>query len=132
MTDIVTILKADYERFPADQTYDIYAADVFFQDPLNRFTGVDAYRRNIQFIAKWFQEPKLELHHIQQIGDRIETQWTLSWIAPLPWKPKLAIPGWSELKLDKAGLIISHIDYWHCSRWDVVQQIFRRLDSIPR
>jgi hypothetical protein len=132
VTDILAILKADYERFPSDQTYDIYAADVFFKDPLNQFQGVDAYRKNIQFIAKWFLEPKLQLHQIQQTGDRIETQWTLSWIAPLPWKPKLAIAGWSELKLNEQGLISSHIDYWRCSRWDVLKQIFGELDSTSR
>ncbi|PSN06105.1 hypothetical protein C7293_31030, partial [filamentous cyanobacterium CCT1] len=53
----------------------------------------------------------------------LETHWTLSWRAPLPWQPTMSIPGWSELKLDDTGKICSHVDYWHCSRWEVLQQL---------
>ncbi|NJL40527.1 MAG: hypothetical protein HC899_30125, partial [Leptolyngbyaceae cyanobacterium SM1_4_3] len=31
---------------------------------------------------------------------------------------------WSELKLNQDGLICAHIDYWHCSKLDVVKQHF--------
>ncbi|MGC1248341.1 MAG: DUF2358 domain-containing protein, partial [Spirulinaceae cyanobacterium] len=64
------------------------------------------------------------LHDISRHGDTIETEWTLHWITPLPWQPAIAIPGRSELKLDETGLIISHLDYWHCSRLNVFQQHF--------
>jgi hypothetical protein len=47
-----------------------------------------------------------------------------SWTTPLPWRPRIAIPGWSELKLNADELIISHIDYWDCSRLDVLKQHF--------
>jgi len=36
--DIIAILQQDYQRFPLDQTYDIYADNVYFQDPLNQFS----------------------------------------------------------------------------------------------
>ncbi|MEM6403902.1 MAG: DUF2358 domain-containing protein, partial [Cyanobacteria bacterium P01_D01_bin.116] len=32
--DIVEILKEDYQRFPENQTYSIYAEDVYFKDPM--------------------------------------------------------------------------------------------------
>jgi hypothetical protein len=35
----------------------------------------------------------------------------------------MSIPGWSELRLNSQGLIVSHIDYWSCSRWDVLKQL---------
>ncbi len=120
--DIIQILKEDYQRFPVDQTYSIYAADVYFQDPLNSFRGIERYKQMIAFIGTWFIEPKLDLQDIRQSGDKIETRWILSWTTPLPWKPRIAIPGWSELKLNPAGLITSHIDYWQCSRLDVLKQ----------
>ncbi|MBC6430056.1 DUF2358 domain-containing protein [Nostoc sp. HG1] len=120
--DIIEILKEDYQRFPVNQTYNIYAPDVYFQDPLNKFRGVKRYKKMINFIQTWFLDPKMDLHNIQRLGDTIKTEWTLSWNTPLPWKPRISIPGWSELSLNSDGLIVSHVDYWNCSRLDVVKQ----------
>ena len=120
--DIIQILKEDYQRFPLDQTYSIYAKDVYFKDPLNQFRGINRYKKMISFIKNWFNEPKMDVHEISQSGDTIKTRWTLSWTTPLPWRPRIAIPGWSELKLNADNLIISHIDYWNCSRLDVLKQ----------
>ena len=118
-------IRQDYARFPADQSYDLYAEDVYFRDPLNEFTGVDQYQDMIGFIAKWFQQPQLDLHRLEKTGDRtFETYWTLSWITPLPWQPTVAIPGWTEYRLNDTGQIVSHVDYWNCSRWAVLGQIF--------
>ena len=78
----------------------------------------------IQFIQTWFINPQMVLHGIEHQANQIKTRWTLSWQAPLPWKPQLAITGRSELQLNAAGLISTHIDSWDCSRWDVVKQLF--------
>jgi hypothetical protein len=122
--DILEILKQDYQRFPVDQTYSLYANDVFFKDPLNEFRGLDRYKKMIGFIQTWFINPQLDLHDISQSGDTIKTRWTLSWTTPLPWKPRISIPGWSELRLNADGLISSHIDYWDIPRLDVLKQLF--------
>ncbi len=124
IVDLVEILKQDYQRFPQNQTYEIYAEAVYFQDPLNHFRGRDRYRQMIGFIQTWFLDTRMDLHAIEPQGDRIMTRWTLSWTAPLPWRPRMRIPGRSELQLNSAGLIISHIDFWDCSRLDVVKQLF--------
>ena len=121
---IIDILKQDYQQFPENQTYSIYAKDVYFKDPLNQFRGIERYQKMIGFIGQWFLEIQLDLHDISQTENIIKTRWTLSWTTPLPWKPRVSIPGWSELKLNSSGLICSHIDYWDCSRWDVVKQLF--------
>lgn len=123
--DIIEILKQDYQRFPVDQTYNIYANNVFFKDPLNQFRGLERYKQMIGFIQTWFINPQLDLHDISQSGDIIKTRWTLSWTTPLPWKPRISIPGWSELRLNADGLISSHIDYWDIPRLDVLKQLFR-------
>ncbi|HIK27997.1 MAG: DUF2358 domain-containing protein [Oscillatoriaceae bacterium SKW80] len=120
--DIIEILKQDYQRFPNEQTYSIYAEDVYFCDPMNRFQGIEHYRKMIEFISTWFLDIQLDLYEIEKKGDTIETRWTLSWTSPLPWKPRIAIPGRSELKLNTQGLIVSHIDYWNISRLDVLKQ----------
>ncbi|MEB3359613.1 MAG: DUF2358 domain-containing protein [Synechococcales bacterium] len=124
MDTIVEVLKEDYRRFPKDQSYYLYAEDVYFKDPLNEFRGRDRYRQMLGFIDHWFTRPQLDLHNIQQSGKQIRTDWTLSWTTPLPWRPRIAIDGWSELTVNEDGLIASHIDYWHCSRLDVLKQHF--------
>lgn len=120
--DITQILKQDYQRFPIDQTYSIYAEKVYFKDPLNEFHGIKRYKAMIAFINNWFINPKMDLHSISRQEDTIKTKWTLSWNTPLPWKPRIAISGWSQLQLNQDGLIVSHIDYWNCSRLDVLKQ----------
>ncbi len=123
--DIISILKQDYQKFPVDQTYSIYAENVYFEDPLNKFRGIARYQKMIGFMSNWFNDIQLDLHDISQSGNVIKTRWTLSWTAPVPWKPRMAIPGWSELKLNADGLIDSHIDYWDISRLDVLKQLFQ-------
>jgi hypothetical protein len=119
-------IRQDYANFPDQQSYDLYAKDVYFQDPLNQFKGVDRYRDMIGFIARWFRQPHLELHTLEKTSDHsFQTQWTLSWITPVPWQPRISIPGWTEYRLNETGKIMSHIDYWKCSRWDVIAQVFR-------
>jgi Uncharacterized conserved protein (DUF2358) len=123
--DIITILRADYAKFPIDQSYQIYANDVYFQDPLSKFRGLDRYKQTIGFIQTWFKEPQLELFEINQLERLITTRWSLSWNTPLPWYPRIEITGRSEMLLSESELIISHIDYWDCSPIDVLKQHFK-------
>jgi Uncharacterized conserved protein (DUF2358) len=122
--DIITILRADYAKFPIDQNYKIYAEDVYFQDPLTRFRGLKRYQKTIEFIKKWFKDPQLELDRIDRIEQLITTRWSLSWNTPLPWYPRIEITGRSEMSLNDRDLIISHIDYWDCAPLDVFKQHF--------
>lgn len=122
--NILQTLKQDYQRFPANQTYSIYAEDVYFKDPMTKFRGIRRYQTMISFIQTFFLNCKMDLHDIQQNGNTIRTDWTLSWNTPLPWKPPISISGWSELTLNGESMIASHIDYWHCSRLDVLKQHF--------
>ncbi|MGF1478818.1 MAG: DUF2358 domain-containing protein [Cyanophyceae cyanobacterium] len=122
--DIVEVLRNDYQRFPKDQTYSLYAEDVYFKDPLNEFRGLKGYQGVIRMIDTIFQDINMDLHDIRLQGDVVKTEWTLHMTSPLPWKPRLAIPGWSELKLNQEQLVISHVDHWHISRLDVLKQNF--------
>lgn len=129
--DILETLKADYERFPQHQTFALYAADVYFKDPMTQFHGIQRYQQMIGLIEQWFLNCRMELHSIHRQGNQIKTEWTLHWQTPLPWKPAIAISGWSELTLDANDLIVAHIDYWHCSRWDVLRQHFQSKPASP-
>jgi Uncharacterized conserved protein (DUF2358) len=122
---VLQILRDDYARFPQHQTYSIYADDVYFQDPLSRFRGVKRYQQMIGLIERWFLNCHMEVHGLEHQGNRaLRSDWTLSWNSPFPWKPHITISGWSELTLDQRGKIASHIDYWHCTPWDVLKQNF--------
>ena len=123
--DIITILRQDYAKFPIDQSYQIYAKDVYFQDPLTRFRGLNRYKQTIEFIQKWFKNPHLELYAIDRVDRSISTRWSLSWNTPLPWHPRIEITGTTELLLNEQDLIISHIDDWDCAPLDVLKQHFR-------
>jgi len=135
MTNILDIIKADYAKFPEAQTYSIYSEDVYFKDPVYNFRGIKQYQKMIGFITFWFKNLKLELHDISRTDNLITANWTMSWDAPFPWKPRISVTGWSDLTLgnfadqsgDQSGdreLIISHIDYWKCSKLDVIKQHF--------
>ncbi|MGK7943516.1 MAG: DUF2358 domain-containing protein [Microcystaceae cyanobacterium] len=127
--DTLNIVKADYQRFPYNQTYTIYAEDVYFKDPLNEFRGIKRYQDMIGMMTQWLKEMKLEVQEIYQQDNIIHTKWRLSWTTPLPWKPSITIPGRSELILNEEDKIISHIDYWDCSKWEVIKQHFSEKKS---
>ncbi|MGD2181076.1 DUF2358 domain-containing protein [Lusitaniella coriacea] len=122
--DILQTLKADYQRFPNNPTYEIYDPNVYFKDPLTEFRGLTRYQSMIQFMKTWFKDVCLTLHDIHRTGQKVKTEWTLSWTTPLPWTPRIVIPGHSELLLNDEERIVSHIDYWHCSRFNVIKQHF--------
>jgi hypothetical protein len=122
--DLIAILQEDYAKFPENQTYDIYADDVYFKDPLNEFRGVKKYQAMIGFLNNFFSQVEMKVHSIESEAELIKTEWTLNMTPPLPWQPRLAIPGRSELKVNQDNLIVSHIDYWHISPWSVLRQNF--------
>lgn len=121
--EIIDIIKDDYQNFP-QQTYSIYAEDVYFEDPLNKFTGLGRYKKMIGFLSTFFQDIDLDLHDISQQDRDIKIEWTLNMTSPLPWKPRLSIPGDTELKLNEKNLIIAHRDRWKIARWQVLLQNF--------
>lgn len=123
-SNLVEILKQDYQRFPENQTFEIYAEDVYFKDPLNEFRGVKKYKAMIKFLSSFFNDIEMEVHNVTTKGTTIKTEWTLNMTSPLPWKPRLSIPGWSELEVSEDNLIASHIDRWYISPWNVLTQNF--------
>lgn len=123
--NLIDQLRLDYENFPDRQSYHLYAQEVYFKDPLTEFRGIQRYQAMIAFMARWFRSLHLELHEIDYSSPRhLTTRWTLRWVAPLPWQPAMVISGRSELELNSEDQIISHVDYWDCSPWEVFRQIW--------
>jgi hypothetical protein len=123
--NLVEIIQQDYQNFPQNQTYSIYAENVHFRDPIYNFYGKKKYQSMITFLSKWFKNLRLELHEIKQEDNQIKTRWTMSWVSPLPWQPSVAVTGTSILEVND-NLIVGHYDYWDCSVWDLIAQHFHR------
>jgi hypothetical protein len=121
---LLETIKQDYANFPHNFSYHIYSPDVYFRDPVFQFRGLERYKKMISFIAYWFANLKLELLTISQTEQVIKTEWIMSWSAPLPWRPRISVTGWSELIVDNQGLISAHTDYWKNDRWSVIKQHF--------
>lgn len=129
--DIVENLREDYRQFPKNQTYSLYAEDVYFKDPMSQFRGKPLFKAMIKFIDICFLNCKMDLHAIERSGNKIRMEWTLSWNSPLPWKPFTRVDGWTELTLEQEK-ICSQIDYWHCSRLDVLKQQLPKRQNAPK
>ena len=124
---IIEQLKRDYAKFPEDQTYSLYAEDVKFKDPMNKFQGVGLFEKMIGFIGWFFGDVQMDLHSIEESAPSlIELRWTLNLTPPVPWSSRIHIPGRTELWLSPQGRIESHVDYWSCSRLDVLKQVFKQ------
>ncbi|MDJ0903763.1 MAG: DUF2358 domain-containing protein [Xenococcus sp. MO_188.B8] len=54
--DLVEIIKQDYQNFPNEQTYSIYAENVYFEDPLNKLQGIARYQKMISFLNRIYFE----------------------------------------------------------------------------
>lgn len=128
--DILETLQQDYQRFPKEQTFEIYVENVFFKDPLNQFWGIDRYQKMIGFLDRWFSNIQLDLHKIERENQSIRTDWTLFLTCPLPWKPRLKISGSSLLELNDQDLIFAHIDYWDDTPVKVFMQLFQTAKAL--
>lgn len=126
--NLLETIEADYLRFPENPTYNIYAENVHFKDPVYNFYGLKKYQEMITFLSKWFKNLHLELHEIIEKENQIDTRWTMSWNSPLPWQPFVSVSGRSELKIEN-NLIIGHYDYWDISKWDLIKQHFNIMNN---
>lgn len=97
--------------------WELYSDNVEFVDPLNKFSGVEGYKGNIQLLkdSPLFKDGEMQLHDTKVVDDEtVLTRWTLSMVfKPAPWQPRLSFTGTSEYKLDPAsGLVVKHTDTW--------------------
>lgn len=124
IAQVMETLIQDYARFPDDQTFALYDPQVQFRDPMSRIRGREQFQTMIAWMQRWFRDLRLELHDIRAEGSLIHTRWRMRWIAPLPWQPAMVVTGRSELKVNEQGLIAAQTDYWDCSRWQLLQQLW--------
>eukprot|EP00741_Cyanophora_paradoxa_P004407 tig00000802_g4278.t1 len=114
---IFDVLRRDLPAmFERDVDYSIYDESIEFRDPVNKFSGMEGYRTvwwTLRYHAKYFTELGFELRELESPApDTVLATWTLQGTLLLPWKPKFFFNGESTYKLNEAGLVYDHEDWW--------------------
>jgi hypothetical protein len=110
-TDLKQMFDLAYEP-----KWDLYAEDVLFKDPLNKFKGIQKYKDNIQMLkdSPLFTGGKMTLHEVNIVNpQRVDTRWTLAMtFKPFPWQPRLEFTGTTQYIMGADGLVVEHLDQW--------------------
>ena len=125
-------LKKDLPTlFEKDISYEIYAKDIYFQDPINKFKGKFNYHIifwTLRFHARlFFTQIYFDLHDVSQTAqDTILANWTVRGVLRVPWKARIFFNGYSTYTLNKDGLIYNHIDTWDRKPSEILKQFIRK------
>jgi len=101
-----------------------FSTDLNWENPIlqtNKRTEIN--ETLIQF-SNFFLEPSVIFFDTQyKADDTVEIMYQLSFWYPMPWRPRIIIPGKLELKFDPNRQLILHIK----EKWDIsIQEIFTR------
>ncbi|XP_052153787.1 uncharacterized protein LOC127771877 [Oryza glaberrima] len=99
--------------FSKEPSFDIYREDIVFKDPLNKFEGIDNYKRifwALRFTGRiFFKALWVDIVSIWQPAENlIMIRWIAHGIPRVPWEAHGRFDGASEYKLDKNGKIYEH------------------------
>ena len=86
------------------------AEEVEFRDPFNHTHTKAGFRAVLVHMFKGVKGLKFTVHEIIGADDNWVLKWTFTGQARLIGE--LAIDGLSEIRLNAAGLVTRHIDYW--------------------
>ena len=129
---VMATLKKDLPTlFEKDISYEIYAKDIYFQDPVNKFKGKFNYHIifwTLRFHARlFFTQIYFDLHDVSQTAqDTILANWTVRGVLRVPWKARIFFNGYSTYTLNKDGLIYNHIDTWDRKPSEILKQFIRK------
>jgi ketosteroid isomerase-like protein len=104
----VTLLGRDMEQANA-LLADLYAEDVFFQDPLQIVRGLPAFLEMNRRLASKTREIEVELAEAARAGESIFLVWNMRVVPRVG--PRVSFEGVSHLRL-RDGRVVYHRDYW--------------------
>jgi len=112
---LVEFLKEDLQHLFDDQGIDVskYEDSVQFEDPITKYTTIDGYIQNIQFLKNVFN-PTFILRDIRRTDDyEIAFRWTMYMTPVVPFLGSLTFTGTSRLGISpESGKFNRHIDTW--------------------
>ena len=88
---------------------DLVSNDIIFKDPFNDVKGVIAFKKIFYHMFENVKEPKFRIVDYSINNQRVFLKWKMTFFA---FKSLQTIEGMSELLLNDAGKVASHIDYW--------------------
>lgn len=129
---IMATLRADLPHlFDHDISYDIYAENIYFRDPVNTFKGKFNYRIifwTLRFHARlFFKTIAFDLHSVSHPDrDTIFATWTVRGTLRVPWNAQILFNGDSTYRLNPQGKIDQHLDRWDRQPTEILRQFLRR------
>jgi len=92
-----------------DEFDNLISKDIIFKDPFNNVKGVNAFKKIFYHMFENVKEPKFKIVDYSMNKQRVFLKWKMTFMA---FKSLQTIEGMTELLLNDAGKIASHIDYW--------------------
>ena len=103
-----------------------YAADARFKDPFNDVRGVPAIARIFQHMFDSLDQPRFVVTQQLQQGSDAFLSWDFTFRFKNFRRDQLqCIQGATHLKLDHAGLVTLHRDYW-----DAAEELYEKLPLV--
>jgi hypothetical protein len=103
-----------------------YAADARFKDPFNDVRGVPAIARIFQHMFESLDQPRFVVTQQLQQGSDAFLSWDFTFRFKNFRRDQLqCIQGATHLKLDDAGLVTLHRDYW-----DAAEELYEKLPLV--
>ena len=101
---------------------DLISEDINFVDPFNNVKGINAFKNIFYHMFENVKEPKFFILDYSMNKQRVFLKWKMTFFA---FKSLQTIEGMSELVLNDAGKVATHIDYW-----DSLNSIFIKIPFI--
>lgn len=100
-----------------------YAEDAYFKDPFNEVRGLPAIRRIFKHMFDQVEEPRFTVIEKVDAGDTALLVWEFSFrVRRFGLAQALLLRGVSHLRLDAAGKVAYHRDYW-----DAAEELYMKL-----
>ena len=101
---------------------DLISEDINFVDPFNNVKGANDFKNIFYHMFENVKDPKFLVVDYFINKQRVYLKWKMTFFA---FKSLQTIEGMSELVLNDAGKVASHIDYW-----DTLNGIFIKIPFI--
>lgn len=110
----------------------VLADDVKWSSPLfDKQSRQDVCASLDQFLS-FADEPTIVVYTVSQDkdSDGYSFEWTLSFLYPLPWRPRVALSSTTHVNVRSDGLVIAITDDWYVPPFNIIQQTLPRLKDI--
>jgi ketosteroid isomerase-like protein len=112
---------------PADllRLGDFYSPDAWFKDPFNEVRGVPAIARVFEHMFETLDGPRFIVRDVVAQGDQCFLSWDFRFRMRRFQREEQLVRGGSHLRLDGAGRITMHRDYW-----DAAEELYEKLPVV--